>query len=203
MAKVDSLPDFYAPDRAVWRAWLAVHHAQAAGVWLVRSKLGSGEPVLSYAEAVEEALCFGWIDSLPRKLDEHRTKLLFTPRKPRSAWSRPNKERVARLIEAGLMAPAGLAAIGAAQATGSWEALDAIEDLTMPVVLMDALGALPAAAEAFAGFPASAKKAMYWWIASAKRPETAERRIAAVLRLAASQPDAVAIREWLLRPGSR
>lgn len=176
------------------RAWLAEHHAQAAGVWLVRSKPGSGEPVLVYAEAVEEALCFGWIDSLLRKLGEKRTKLLFTPRKPRSAWSRSNKERVTRLTEAGLMAPAGLAAISAAQATGSWEALDAIEELTMPAALTNALTALPAAAAAFAGFPASAKKAMYWWIASAKRLETVENRIAAVLRLAASQPDTAALR---------
>lgn len=91
---------FYAPDRQTWRAWLEANHASSPGVWLIYYKKGSGQPRVSYDEAVEEALCFGWIDSLPNKLDEQRCMQLFSPRKPGSTWSKLNKDRVERLIAA-------------------------------------------------------------------------------------------------------
>ena len=105
-------------SRAQWRAWLAEHHDSSPGAWLVTfKKRAVPDRHVHYADTVEEALCFGWVDSLGRKLDERRSQLLMTPRKPKSNWSRPNKERVERLVAAGLMAPAGLAAVVVAKAT--------------------------------------------------------------------------------------
>jgi uncharacterized protein YdeI (YjbR/CyaY-like superfamily) len=120
----DAYPRISARDRAEWRAWLAEHHASAPGVWLILQKKGSGQASVNYEEAVEEALCFGWIDSLARSLDATRYQQVFTPRKRRSPWSQSNKERVARLSAQGLMAPAGLAAVEAAQRDGAWTTFD-------------------------------------------------------------------------------
>lgn len=128
-----------APTRAAWRAWLVANHAQAASIWLVLNRKGSGLPHLPAAEAAEEALCFGWIDSRPAKLDARRSLLLVSPRKPGSAWSGVNKARVERLLAAGLMAPAGLAAIERAKADGSWTRLDGASALTEPPELLAAL----------------------------------------------------------------
>lgn len=139
---------------------------------------------LGYDDAVEEALCFGWIDSKPRKLDEERSMLWFAPRKARAGWSRPNKERVARLTAQGLMAAAGLAKVAAAKADGSWSALDAVEDLEIPSDLADVLASLPPAAENFDRFPRSAKRGILEWIANARRPETRQARVAETARLA-------------------
>jgi len=110
--------------RAEWRAWLEQHHARPEGVWLISSKKATGKPRVAYEEAVEEALCFGWIDSIQRTLDDERAMLWFAPRKPRTGWSKLNKQRIERLTAAGLMAPAGLAKIEAARQDGSWSALD-------------------------------------------------------------------------------
>ena len=115
-----------------WREWLAAHHGRGRGVWLVTWRAGSAGPKISYEESVEQALCFGWVDSKGRALDAERTMLWFAPRKARSGWSRPNKQRVERLLAAGLMAPAGLAAVESAKADGSWTLLDAVEDLLVP-----------------------------------------------------------------------
>lgn len=164
-------------DRAAWRRWLARHHGSSAGVWLVTFKKGSGHPVLSYDASVEEALCFGWVDSRPRKLDEARTMLWFAPRKAGSGWAATNKARVARLMEAGKMAPAGLAKIEAAQADGSWAMLDAVEALAVPPDLKTALARNPGAAAQFDAFPRSVKRGILEWIAQAKKPETRARRI--------------------------
>ncbi len=181
----DGLPLFYAPDRQAWRAWLDEHHATARGVWLVYYKKGSGRPRVDYGDAVEEALCAGWIDSRPNALDAERSTQLFSPRKPRSPWSRLNKRRVESLIAAGLMRPAGLAVVEAARADGSWSAYDATEDLTVPDDLASALAADPAAHANFDLFPPSSKKNILWWISSAKRPETRAKRVAETVRLAA------------------
>lgn len=164
--------------REEWRAWLEANHAYSRGVWVVTHKRDSGRPALPYAAVVEEALCFGWVDSLPRKLDDQRSMRLATPRKPRSSWSRVNKERIERLTAAGRMAPAGLAAVETAKANGAWSALDAVEALVVPGDLRDALDAVPAAAESWDGFPRSAKRAILEWVGSAKRPETRAKRIA-------------------------
>ena len=171
-------------SRADWRAWLSENHGQSTGVWLVSFKKGTGKPRFEYEEAVEEALCFGWIDSKPNKLDAARSLLWFAPRKAKTGWSRPNKERVERLLAAGLMHPAGLAKIEQAKADGSWTALDAIEDLQLPADLVAAMVALPPAEANFVAFPRSAKRGILEWIHTAKRPETRAARIAETARLA-------------------
>jgi uncharacterized protein YdeI (YjbR/CyaY-like superfamily) len=171
--------------RAEWRAWLEDNHGRAEGVWLISYKKTTGKPRIDYAEAVEEALCYGWIDSKPNKLDAERSLLWFAPRKAGTGWSKPNKERVAKLLDAGLMAPAGLAKITAAQADGSWYALDAVEALEIPSDLDQALTANPTARSYFDAFPRSVKRGILEWIATAKRPETRARRVADTVTLAA------------------
>lgn len=174
-----------AETRAQWRAWLEANHARVGGVWLVTYKKGSGKPYLDYAAAVEEALCFGWVDSKPGKLDDESTMLYYAPRKPGSGWSRPNKERIERLTAANLMAPAGLARVEAAKADGSWSALDAAEALEVPVDLNASLDADPDARRNFDAFPRSAKRGILEWVYAAKRPETRARRVEETARLAA------------------
>jgi len=164
-------------SREQWRAWLAAHHRDTPGIWVMTHKKASGDTHVPYAELVEEALCFGWVDSKGRALDERRSMLLLTPRKRGSGWSRPNKERIARLEAAGLMAPAGRAVIDAAKADGSWTALDAVENLQEPPELAAALDADPDARGHWDGFPRSVKRAILEWISTAKRPETRANRI--------------------------
>jgi uncharacterized protein YdeI (YjbR/CyaY-like superfamily) len=173
------------PDRAAWRRWLAERHEQREAIWLVFHKKTSDGTGPSYEEAVEEALCFGWIDSTANKLDEHRNLQLFAPRNPRSTWARSNKERVARLEREGLLAPAGIAAIEVAKANGSWTALDAVERLEEPPELASALDANDAARESWNRFSSSSRKAILWWIVSAKRPETRAKRVEQTVRMAA------------------
>jgi uncharacterized protein YdeI (YjbR/CyaY-like superfamily) len=174
---VGDRPRVHVETRAEWRAWLAEHHASSDGVWLVSWKRATGRPAVGYDDSVEEALCFGWIDSLARTLDDVRGMQLFTPRRRGSRWSRPNKERVARLEAAGLIEPAGAAVIEAARADGSWTALDDVENLVVPGDLAAALAARPGAAEQWEAFPPSAKRLILTWILDAKRPETRARRI--------------------------
>ena len=171
--------------RAEWRAWLEDNHGRAEGVWLISYKKTTGKPRIEYDEAVEEALCYGWIDSKPNKLDAERSLLRFVPRKSGTGWSKPNKERVAKLLAAGLMAPAGLAKIAAAQADGSWYALDAVEALEIPSDLDQASAGNPTARRYFDAFPRSVKRGILEWIATAKRPETRARRVEETVTLAA------------------
>ncbi|HEX2507990.1 MAG TPA: YdeI/OmpD-associated family protein [Miltoncostaeaceae bacterium] len=178
-------PCVHPEGRAEWRDWLAEHHATSDGVWLVSWKAATGRPRLPYEEAVEEALCVGWIDSLANTLDDERSLQLMTPRKRGSGWSRRNKERVQRLTAAGLMRPAGLAAVEAARADGSWSLFDAVEDLIEPDELRAGLEERPGARERWDRFSPSSRKAALQWIATAKRPETRARRIAETVRLAA------------------
>jgi len=173
----DAYPEFLATSRAEWRAWLARHHDTAPGLWVVTYKKGRGGPHLPYAEVVEEALCFGWIDSKGGKVDDERTKLLVTPRKAGSGWSRPNKERIEQLVASGLMTPAGLAKIEAAKADGSWTALDDIEAMIVPPDLDAALHGDPAALAGWERFSPSIRKQLLQWVGTAKRPETRARRV--------------------------
>ena len=172
-------------DRAAWRRWLRAHHDSSTGVWVLVRKTGGKRPGVSYVEVVEEALCFGWIDSRANPVDEDRYRLTMTPRKPGSVWSASNKERVARLSAAGKMAAAGLAVVERAKADGSWDALSAVEALEVPEDLAAALAANPTAAHHFEVFPPSSKKMILYWIASAKRPQTRARRVEETVRLAA------------------
>jgi uncharacterized protein YdeI (YjbR/CyaY-like superfamily) len=182
---VPEIPTYHPKTRAEWRAWLAKHHTSSPGVWFVYYKSESGKARVSYDDAVEEALCFGWIDNVARALDAERSMLRFSPRKPKSGWSKLNKGRVGRLIRVGLMTPAGLAKIEAAKRDGSWSALDPVERRVVPPDLKAALAANANAARNFDGFPPSSKKIILGWIASAKRPETRAKRVAETVRQAA------------------
>lgn len=172
-------------NRGEWRAWLAEHHDRPDGVWLVTYKKATGKPRLEYEESVEEALCFGWIDSKAQKLDDERSMLWFAPRKRGTGWSKPNKERVERLIAAGLMTPPGLAKVDAARADGSWTKLDAVEALEIPDDLVAAFVTHPGALPNFEAFPRSVKRGILEWITQARRPETRAARIEETARLAA------------------
>lgn len=171
--------------RAAWRAWLEKHHTRTEGVWLVSYKKATGKPRIDYEDLVEDALCYGWVDSKVNKLDLERSMLWFAPRKPRTGWSRPNKQRVERLLAAGLMHPAGLAKVEQARADGSWTSLDAIEELQVPADLRDALDRQPEAARHFDMFPRSVKRGILEWIQIAKKPETRAARVEQTARLAA------------------
>jgi uncharacterized protein YdeI (YjbR/CyaY-like superfamily) len=164
-------------DRAEWRRWLQQHHTTSPGVWLLTWRKASGKQTLVYEDAVEEALCFGWIDAKVRSLDDRRTMQWFTARKRGSGWARSNKERVARLAAQGLMAPAGLASIETAKADGSWSLFDDVEAEVVPDDLAAALDDRPPARQNFDAFPASARKAVLFWLVTAKRPETREKRV--------------------------
>lgn len=164
-------------SRAAWRKWLEKNHTRKEGIWLISYKKATGKPRVDYEESVEEALCFGWVDSKGNKLDEERSMLWFAPRKKGSGWSRPNKERVERLIKAGLMAPAGLAKVEAAKKDGSWNALDAVEALEIPPDLAKAFSKNKTAKKFFDAFPRSVKRAILEWISNAKKPETRAARI--------------------------
>ena len=187
---------FFAATRDEWRAWLEANHASSSGVWLVFNKKTSGLPHLLYAHGVEEALCFGWVDSKPAKVDDVRSSLYYTPRKPRSGWARTNKVRVARLTELGLMRETGLQVIEAAKADGSWELLDGVENVEIPSDLAEALELIGASAN-FAAFPKSAKQGILQWIVQAKRPGTRAARIAQTARLAAVNERA---NQWQPKP---
>jgi len=182
---VDDAERVHPENREQWRAWLAGHHAGRPGVWLVSWKKHTGRPRMSYDESVEEALAYGWVDSRPGRLDDDRTMLWFSPRKPGSAWSRPNKERVARLEAEGRMAPAGRRAVEVAKANGAWERLDAVEDLVVPDDLAAAFAAHPGARERWEGFPRSARRGILEWIVQAKREETRRKRVEETAALAA------------------
>ena len=175
---------FLVKSREEWRDWLAKNHTNSTGVWLITFKKSSGQPRLEYAEAVEEALCFGWVDSLPRKLDDERTMLYFAPRKKGSGWSALNKQRVEKLIREGLLMPAGLTKIEAAKQDGTWSKLDDVESLVIPDDLCSALATYPNGTKYFNAFPKSVKRGILEWIRNAKRAETRQKRIAETARLA-------------------
>jgi uncharacterized protein YdeI (YjbR/CyaY-like superfamily) len=173
----NQLETFHAPNRQAWREWLDNNHQNYIGIWLIYYKVKSGKPSIKYSEAVKEALCFGWIDSKVKSLDADRYMQIFTPRKPKSVWSKLNKQYIAELIEQSLMTEAGLAKITAAKQDGSWTSLDAIEALIIPDDLQQALAANADANQYFTAFSNSTKKNILSWIANAKRPETRMKRI--------------------------
>ena len=165
----------YVENRDALHRWLDANHARPEGVWLVYDK---GEArVLAYDDIVEEALAYGWIDSKSGTADSGRAKLWLAPRRARSAWSRRNKEIVARLTANGQMHEAGLAVVAAAKKSGTWSALDDVERLVEPGDLAAALGTSPDARRNWDAFPRSAKRAILEWIAAAKKPETRAARI--------------------------
>lgn len=176
---LDHLPRVTIRSRADLRAWLQENHQSTGSVWLVRYRK-STQPNLyvPYSEIVGEALCFGWIDSRTNRLDEERSMLLLAPRKPGSAWSKLNKQRVAKLNASGLMTTAGTLKVKQAKKDGSWKILDSVERLEDPADLQKALDALPEARSNFNDFPKWSKRFLLEWIRTAKRPETRAKRIA-------------------------
>lgn len=182
---LDDAPQIQPADRAAWRAWLQANHATTRGAWLVMWRPGAARGDLDYEAAIEEALCFGWVDATAGSVDDRRTRLYFSPRRPRSPWAATNKARVARLIEQGRMTPAGLAAIDRATQDGSWTVLDGAERLEIPPDLATALADHPPAAATFAGLPRSARKQMLGWVAMARRPATRAKRITRIVDAAA------------------
>lgn len=159
------------------RSWLAENYERTESVWLVTYKKHTGDKYVPYDDIVEEALCFGWVDSLPRKLDDARTMLLLSPRRPKSPWSGLNKRRVEKLIAANLMTPAGYAKIEQAKQDGSWTVYDEIEALIVPPDLAEALNRMPDGHALWDARSNSDKKGLLWQIKSAKRPETRRKRI--------------------------
>lgn len=159
-----------------WRTWLAANADRGSGVWLVTWKKASGRPAPSYDELVLQALAQGWVDSTAGTLDDERRMLWFAPRKRGSGWSRPNKLRIARLVEHGWMQPRGAATIDAAKADGSWSLLDDVEDLVVPADLAAALDEA-GARDTWEAFPRSVKRVHLVRLVEAKRPATRAERL--------------------------
>ena len=181
-----ALKEFQPRSRAAWRTWLEKHHATAQGVWLVYAKKHTGIPSLTYNDAVEEALCFGWIDSLIHPIDDQLYRQVFTPRKTKSAWSALNRKRAARLIEAGLMTAAGMALITLAKKNGQWKAHEASETLTVPAELKKALDENREAKKNWPTYTEGQRKMFLYMVNEAKRPETRAKRVARVIGIVSS-----------------
>jgi uncharacterized protein YdeI (YjbR/CyaY-like superfamily) len=172
------LPIVPFPSAEAWEAWLEEHHGSADGVWIQFAKKASGIASVTYAEALDAALCYGWIDGQTRRFDEDYYLQRFTPRRPRSKWSKINRQKVARLIEAGRMKPAGLREIERAKADGRWDAAyDSPSTATVPDDLRRELDENPQAAAFFETLNGTNRYAILYQIQDAKKPETRARRI--------------------------
>ncbi|MEL7238512.1 MAG: YdeI/OmpD-associated family protein [Planctomycetota bacterium] len=178
MAKQDDFEHVEVTSRAGWRAWLEANHTQAESIWLVTYKKAAGEKYVPFGDIVEEAICFGWIDSRVGKVDALRSRCIVAPRRTASAWSAVNKKIVAKMTKAGLMQPAGLAKIAAAKKNGMWTFLDDVEAGVIPDDLAVAFRKHRGARSNFDAFPRSTRRATLEWIKTAKKTETRAKRIA-------------------------
>ncbi len=185
-------PQVEVASRAALRSFLLANHAASKGAWVVTRKR-SADGSVAWNDIVEEALCFGWIDSLPRKVDDERSMLLITPRKPGSKWSAKNKAHVLDLERRRLIHEAGRAVVEEARKSGAWDALDAVSALVIPADLSAALAKYASARENWDGFPPSARRGILEWIDAAKRAETRAARIDETARLA---EDGVRANQW-------
>jgi uncharacterized protein YdeI (YjbR/CyaY-like superfamily) len=165
------------PSREAWRKWLATNGDRPDGLWVVYRKKRSTLTGPLYEDLVEESLCFGWIDSLTRRVDDDRMIQWFSPRRPGGIWSAANKERIARLQSQGMIAAPGMAAIEKAKEDGSWSQTDDVDALIVPPDLAAAFAAAPGAHRGYLALPDSVKRQHLWWIHSAKRPSTRVDRI--------------------------
>lgn len=179
---MENVTHFYAKDRQSWRAWLAQHHQSERAVWLVFDK--GKDRTMSWQDIVEEALCFGWIDSRPGKVSDTQSKIYISRRKPKSVWSKINKKSTERLIQQGLMTPAGLEAISVAKQNGSWGALDLSDNLVYPPRLTEMFSKDKTALVHFENFPVGARRNALQWIYDAKTELTQLKRITEVFEAA-------------------
>jgi len=170
-----------------WRQWLKKNHNSKESVWLILYKKESDRPVISWSGAVDEALCFGWVDSKRKPLDKEKFKQFFSKRKPKGTWSRINKEKVRQLIDSGLMSKAGFECIENAKQNGSWAILDEVEDLKIPRDLAKEFKTQPGSKDYFLSLSKSVRKSMLQWLVLAKRPETRKKRIDEIAELAAQK----------------
>jgi len=183
---VPELVELLVPEAEAWRAWLDRHHADHPGVWLVLHKKGGQTTALTYSQALDEALCFGWIDGQIARRDNDSYRQRFTPRRPNSPWSVRNVEHVTRLTQAGRMRPAGVAAVDAAKAQGRWQAAYRGQaDTQIPPDLVQALAANPAAAATFDKLDAANRYAIVYRLNAVKRPTTRDRKLAAYVDMLA------------------
>ena len=179
MDQHDGLPTLPFASAAAWEAWLEDHHAESKGVWIKMAKMDAGIESVRYPEVLDSALCFGWIDGRRDALDERYFLQRFTPRRPRSRWSRINRDKAERLIAEGRMRPAGLAEVEQAKADGRWEAAyEGQRSITVPEDLQRELDARPDAKAFFAGLTSQNRYAILYRLQDAKRPETRARRLA-------------------------
>lgn len=176
---------FHAITRKEWRKWLEKNHQSAKSVWLIIYKKDGTVPSVYYPEAVDEALCFGWIDSKPNKRDDGSYYQFFAKRNPKSNWSKVNKQKVAALIEEGLMQPAGYQMIEIAKENGTWTALDEVENTILPADLQESFSQNKTAFNHWNTFSRSSKRGILEWIVNAKKPETRQKRIDETVSLAA------------------
>lgn len=175
---------FYPENPDQWRKWLQENHDKVQSVWVVFYKKSSSMPSLTWSEAVDEALCFGWIDSKKIAIDSEKSHQFFSRRKAKSTWSKINKEKVDRLIENGKMTPAGLVCIETAKENGSWTILDTVDELIIPEDLEKEFKVRPEAEEYFLSLSKSIRKQLLYWLISAKRPETRQNRICEIVESA-------------------
>jgi uncharacterized protein YdeI (YjbR/CyaY-like superfamily) len=182
--KLNGISLLYCRDATQWRRWLQRHHEKETGIWLVYLKGQGIEQLLTYEESLDEALCFGWIDSLIRRIDETRYVRKFTPRKPVSKWSETNKKRIMELSKQGRMAEAGGVIVAKAMQNGSWDKPDRpLKPVRVPSILQKALAANKKAKAYFDSLPPSHKARYVAWIANAKKQETIERRTKECIRM--------------------
>lgn len=180
---MDDVQHFYAKDRKSWRNWLEKNHEKENAVWLVFDK--GKDRAMSWEDIVQEALCFGWIDSRPGKVSDTQSKIYVSKRKPKSVWSKINKQHVEALIQSGLMQPAGLKAVAVAKNNGAWNALDLSDNLVYPTELNDLFNSNPDARTNFEAFPEGTKRNTLQWIYDAKTTATKMKRINQVVEAAA------------------
>jgi len=179
-----TIDGLYVTDRSAWREWLRENHGIRREIWLIYYKKHTGKPSIPYDDSVEEALCFGWIDSIIKKLDEERFARKFTPRKPKSSWSETNKERARKMMRNGKMTEVGLAKIREAKKSGEWSRTPPKrKELVIPPYMKAALARNEKAQENFYNLAKSYRRQYVGWISSAKREETRKRRLAEVIRL--------------------
>ncbi|WP_264537676.1 YdeI/OmpD-associated family protein [Flavobacterium sp. N1736] len=178
---------FYPKNQKDWRDWLEKNHDSKQSIWLVCYKKQANKPTIAWSDAVDEALCFGWIDSTRKSIGDNTFIQFFTRRKPNSVWSKINKAKIERLISDGLMQKAGYDCIEKAKENGSWTILDEVEELTIAEDLEKEFEVNPGSKEYFMSLSKSVKKAILQWLVLAKRPETRQKRITEIAALAAQK----------------